>query len=53
MSVIVENHHGEIVLYCKGADSVIQERMCPESKYVHVVKVIIVLVITSMRLRNM
>lgn len=27
MSVILENPHGEIVLYCKGADSVLLTRM--------------------------
>lgn len=32
MSVIVEDEKGNIVLYCKGADNVITERMDKEAK---------------------
>ena len=32
MSTLVENPHGQIVLYCKGADTIIYDRM-NKSKY--------------------
>ena len=32
MSCIFKNEEGEIILMCKGADSVIEERLSPESK---------------------
>ena len=32
MSVIYENPEGEIVLMCKGADSIIADRLSKESK---------------------
>jgi len=31
MSVIVEDEKGNIILYCKGADSIILERMDPDN----------------------
>lgn len=36
-SIILENENGQIILYCKGADSVIFERMLPH-KYLDLVK---------------
>jgi len=32
MSCIFKNEDGEIILMCKGADSVIEDRLSPESK---------------------
>jgi phospholipid-translocating ATPase len=32
MSVIVKDENGKIILMCKGADSVIEERLSPQSK---------------------
>jgi len=32
MSCIFKNEDGEILLMCKGADSVIEDRLSPESK---------------------
>ncbi len=31
MSVILENDKGQIILYCKGADSIIMDRICKQS----------------------
>lgn len=31
MSVVLENDKGQIILYCKGADSIIMDRMCKNS----------------------
>ena len=33
MSTIIENEDGKIILYCKGADSALMEKMSQDKKY--------------------
>ena len=39
MSTLVQNPKGEIILYCKGADTIIQERM-NKTKFIHLILII-------------